>query len=301
MSLDQDLNPTLLYDGSETLTLPLQKGTCEQEQVPTASPGVAVVGNNATAGFDYAPLAKIADELRDTAARVRNRTMSCLIHNGRDLLRWRDQSKGRFHRWVEEECGLGVRTAQLSMMVAEFVDTHGGHEKFSRLTPSLQYLLATPSTPDQVREQVLNSYADGLPLKVTEVKKLIRNTKRTNQAGVSDESRPEKSDTDDSVHRPELSEFGAIEDPEVTSPATEVDGVAAQHDLSASQNSATRSARVISQTRLEVATRDPSKHDTIRKLATTLQNLPQPHRANLISCLDKLGDTRADKLAACLQ
>jgi hypothetical protein len=260
-----------------------------------------VVGNDAISAFDYAPLAKIADELRETAARVRKRTMSCLIDNGRDLLRWRDQLKGRFHRWVEEECGLNVRTAQLSMMVAEFVDTHGGHEKFSRLPPSVQYLLAAPSTPDQVREQVLNSYADGRPLKVTEVKELVRYTKRTNRAGVSDESRPEKSDTDASVHRPVLSDIGAIEDPEVTSRATEADGVAAQHDLSASRGSGTRSTRVISQTRLEAATRDPSKHDTIRKLATALQNLPQPHRANLISCLDKLGDTHADKLAACLK
>src|SRR5207248_139343 len=121
--------------------------TCpgEAQKVARRSADIPVVDEEASPGFDYAAVPKIADDLRETAARVRKRTRTCLIDNGRDLLKWRDELKGRFHRWVEEECELTVRTAQLAMMVAEYVDANGGHENFSRLPAAVQYQLAAPS------------------------------------------------------------------------------------------------------------------------------------------------------------
>lgn len=111
------------------------------------------------------------EEMRQAARQIRARTANCLVDNGRDLLTWRDRlPTGQFHRWIVKECGLTVRTAQLAMMVAEYTALHDGRKNFSRLSPSIQYLLAAPSTPEDVREQVLASFSDGRRFKVNEVK-----------------------------------------------------------------------------------------------------------------------------------
>jgi hypothetical protein len=60
-------------------------------------------------------------------------------------------------------------------------------------------------------------------------------------------------------------------------------------------------SHTIPQSKLDDATTDPSKQETIRRLDKIVQGLPQPHRGNLIAHHNQLGSTRADKLAACFQ
>src|SRR5437762_470681 len=153
MSLDQNSNLITSEPGTFMSSV--------QSDLDDAMQPVAINTDNIervlTSGFDYyGAIPQIADQLRETATRVRKRTRTCLIENGHDLLRCRDKLKGSFHRWVKQECELTVRTAQLAMMVAEHVDRHGGHENFSRLPVAIQYQLAAPSVSDQVRQQVLD-------------------------------------------------------------------------------------------------------------------------------------------------
>jgi hypothetical protein len=56
----------------------------------------------------------------------------------------------------------------------------------------------------------------------------------------------------------------------------------------------------IPQGKLNDATADRGGQELIQKLRDIVTRMPQPDRGNLIACLDKLGPTRADRLAACL-
>ena len=56
----------------------------------------------------------------------------------------------------------------------------------------------------------------------------------------------------------------------------------------------------IPQSKLDEATPDPCKQENIQKLHEIVARVPQPYRGMFIGYLDKLGNTRADKLAACL-
>jgi len=72
--------------------------------------------------FDYTKLdADFADELQRTADRVRERSREA-IEIGRDLLAVKDRLEhGDFTAWVEDECGLKVRTAQRFMQAAALI------------------------------------------------------------------------------------------------------------------------------------------------------------------------------------
>lgn len=130
------------------------------------------------APFDYAVVGEFADALKETAEKIRTRNFECLIDNGRDLLEWRDRLKhGQFSRWVKSECGISVRLAELAMMVAKYADANAKHEIISRLPPTLQYFIVAPSTPEPVRERVLEYYAEGRRLTVEAVKQMVRAAK----------------------------------------------------------------------------------------------------------------------------
>jgi hypothetical protein len=173
----------------------------------------------------------------------------------------------------------------------------GDAKTFRVYRPAIQYQLAAPSVSDQVRQQVLDACAEGRPLKVAEVKQLVR-AEKLGAALPGDSEATEQ----DVQHPGELSEAAAVEDPQATPPTPEAEGAASENQFASSNGSDTdRPVRVVSQTKLEAATGDPRKQAAIRNLYMIVGKLPQPHRANLIASLSQLGDVPAEKLAACLQ
>src|SRR5260221_12464829 len=80
------------------------------------------------------------------------RTTQNVVDIGVRLLRVKEFAKGTFTAWVENELGIDLRTAQNFMSAA--TRFHGRDEILSRVEPTALYLLAAPSTPDELIERV---------------------------------------------------------------------------------------------------------------------------------------------------
>lgn len=124
------------------------------------------------AAFDYAALpVDLADEARQTAGRIRLRHqqhVAAIIETGRDLLSIKDRlGHGNFGPWLEAEFGWNERTARRYMMAAtEFGDKT---DIVSDLPPTALYKLAAPSTPEPIREEVIQRLEAGERLGLKEV------------------------------------------------------------------------------------------------------------------------------------
>lgn len=80
---------------------------------------------------------------------------------------------GQFGDWCEREFGMNVRTAQRMMSVAANLD--GKSDKLSHLGTSVLYLIGADSTPEPVREAVIEqAESTGRAPSVAEVRKSIR-------------------------------------------------------------------------------------------------------------------------------
>lgn len=80
---------------------------------------------------------------------------------------------GQFGDWCEREFGMNVRTAQRMMSVAANLD--GKSDKLSHLGTSVLYLIGADSTPEPVREAVIQqAESTGRSPAVAEVRKAIR-------------------------------------------------------------------------------------------------------------------------------
>jgi len=107
--------------------------------------------------FNYAELStEIALELRLSAERIRTRmkrTAEDIVEIGSDLLAAKAAlGYGHFSKWLQLEFSMSERTAANFIQVSErFSDTFAN---FAEVSPSILYMLAAPSTPDSVVEQV---------------------------------------------------------------------------------------------------------------------------------------------------
>ena len=114
--------------------------------------------------FDYQSLRpEVAAEARAVAARVRashQRTVIAILEMGRDLLAVKASlGHGRFGQWLEAEFGGVARTAQNYMRAAQsFADKS---ELVSHLPPATVYALAAPSTPGEVRGEIVERLRAG--------------------------------------------------------------------------------------------------------------------------------------------
>src|SRR5438552_13284290 len=73
---------------------------------------------------------KQANTLRKAAAHIRKTGHDAFLEMGRELLQAKELlDHGQFVQWVENECHLGIRTAQRAMQAAEVVG------KNDKLTP----------------------------------------------------------------------------------------------------------------------------------------------------------------------
>lgn len=80
------------------------------------------------------------------------RSAQNIVDIGLRLTRVKEQLKGTFLSWVERELGISPDTAQRFMKVAGRFQ--GRIEQFSHVDISALYLLASPSTPDEVIQAV---------------------------------------------------------------------------------------------------------------------------------------------------
>lgn len=295
---DQRLRP------SSSLASPPQNA----EQGGMVSAGAGLPAAERQSDFDYGAVPEnIVGKLRDAANRIRNRSRAYLVETGRELRQWRDQLEpGQFHRWIEEECKLEVRTAQLAMMCARYADdvlSERERENFSRLPIAVQYQLAAPSVPEEVRQQVLEASAEGRPLKVSEVKQLVRAATRKMDApdGPRDPNVGELATNDDEP-RIEVSETASAEEQPAASSAPHVERTGSQPALvQPGPPEIHRPVRVISQSKLGATTTDIRKQALIKEMFDFAAEMTPTHRVTLISILSKLGDITAKQLAECLQ
>jgi hypothetical protein len=142
--------------------------------------------------YDHLPpeLAKAAREAADRIrARVRTAT-AAIIQVGGDLIAVKRQlDHGEFTKWVEIECGFGLRTAQNYMRVAAFAT--GKSETVSLLRPATVYRLAAPGTPPEVVAAVIESLQAGRRLTDNEITVMLDQARRRkNSVSMARPSRP---------------------------------------------------------------------------------------------------------------
>ena len=116
---------------------------------------------------DQAALAMRAEE------RIKARTVVTVIENGRDLLEVKNAlAHGLFTQWLAQTFPFTARTAQLWMNAAE---QYGAKSELSSLLgDKVLVLLAAPSTPDEVRQEIEARATAGEKITVAEVERLKR-------------------------------------------------------------------------------------------------------------------------------
>lgn len=116
---------------------------------------------------DQAALAMRAEE------RIKARTVATVIENGRDLLEVKNAlGHGLFTEWLAQTFPFTARTAQRWMNAAEQYGAKS--EVTSVLKSEVLLLLAAPSTPEDVREEIEARATAGEKISVSEVERLKR-------------------------------------------------------------------------------------------------------------------------------
>ncbi len=149
------------------------------------SRGEVVAPTASWSSFDYSTLdidKQVA--LRKSAADVRKHRADVAKGifkkmGGPSSLQGIELPHGQFGPWLEAEFDWTDRTARNYMMVAERLE--GKTEIVSDLQPSTIYLLASPSTPETIRDEVVRRKAAGEHLADHVVKSLVVEAKRTRQ------------------------------------------------------------------------------------------------------------------------
>jgi predicted ribosome quality control (RQC) complex YloA/Tae2 family protein len=114
--------------------------------------------------FNYGVLSqKKAASARAAAERIRGRLNAAFIETGRDLAIQKDAlGHGNFLKWIDAEFGLGERSAQHLMNVAQMIDSNpNSRTDLEKLSQYTLRTLAAPSTPEPVRAEVLERASNG--------------------------------------------------------------------------------------------------------------------------------------------
>ena len=131
------------------------------------------------AAFDYSILPDdVADEARAVAQRVsgRNQRQNDLAFDtGKDLLSIKDRlGHGNWGKWLKAEFNWTERTAQNFMSVAQKFE--GKYETVSHLPATTVYALAGPSTPEPLRNQIIERLEQG-DISAGEIKTILSDAK----------------------------------------------------------------------------------------------------------------------------
>jgi hypothetical protein len=146
----------------------------------TASGGSPLGSSDLIRSVDIGRSSALSEELESVARRVRRRLKRMsgdIIEIGRELRAVKQRlERGGFLDWVETACGLSPRTAQLMMRTAEWAE--GRREIVAHLEPTAIYLLAAPSTPETVRQDVLSRLQEGQTPATQVVRGMVRAAKK---------------------------------------------------------------------------------------------------------------------------
>ena len=124
---------------------------------------------------DHAALAMRAEE------RIKARTVVTVIENGRDLLEVKNAlGHGLFTQWLAQTFPFTERTAQRWMSAAERYGAKS--EVTSVLKSEVLLLLAAPSTPEEVRQEIEARAIAGERITVAEVERLKREANAAREA-----------------------------------------------------------------------------------------------------------------------
>lgn len=142
--------------------------------------------------FDYAEVpASVAGFLRGQAERIRRHAANSIITIGKDLLAAkRYLSHGSFLKWLESEVGIPARSAQSYMQAAEWVG--GKSATVAHLSPSLLYILSSPSTPKELTSRVLEKIEAGERIKLSALRQELLGIRQANKQAEADDLPPTK-------------------------------------------------------------------------------------------------------------
>ncbi len=129
--------------------------------------------------FDYGALndPEVERQLRETVAEIQTIQRTAVVDIGRKLIAVKDMlPHGSFLPWVES-FGMERRAALRAMQVADVFGTKW--DTVSHLPISVVYKLAAPSTPDEVRDLVLQKIGPGKGITVRDVSVLIDQVDRS--------------------------------------------------------------------------------------------------------------------------
>lgn len=128
------------------------------------------------AEFDYSALPTgIRDEAKIAADEIRGLMNRTVFEVGAALTRVKDRlPRGQFGKWLLAEFGLTERTAQNYMNAAALV---AKCETVSVLQPRTVYLLASPSTPEAVKREVIERFDAGERIPDRTIKAMVGQAK----------------------------------------------------------------------------------------------------------------------------
>jgi hypothetical protein len=128
---------------------------------------------NSVADVTTATIIKADEEfLCETADRIRQRmtrTAQDIVEIGRELIAVKDRvGHGNFLPWIEREFRMSEDTAARFMNVARNMATQISHG--AEFPPAVLYALAAPSTPEEVRTEIIDRVAAGETVTLADVR-----------------------------------------------------------------------------------------------------------------------------------
>ncbi len=126
--------------------------------------------------FDYTPLdeaKRVRIQVKTEAIKSRlKRTAEDIIAIGQDLLDVKkDLDHGEFQNWLKAEFDMSERSAQQFIQVATKFGGLTKSAKIADLTPTILYLISSPSTPSVIADQVI---AGDIPANTEAIKEASR-------------------------------------------------------------------------------------------------------------------------------
>ncbi|SEH23595.1 DUF3102 domain-containing protein [Rhizobium sp. NFR12] len=137
-----------------------------EEQLPPSADNVVAVPkakrkSAEVYAFDYSGVSdEVAKEAEATAKRIRNRLKVHTLETGKELLNVKKElGHGKFGKWLEFHFGWKERTAQNYMTLATAFGATP--QVIDALPQSTVYKLAAKSTPDELRQSVIDEVKRG--------------------------------------------------------------------------------------------------------------------------------------------
>jgi hypothetical protein len=156
----------------------------QSEQAPTQE----------TLNFEYGVLdTSMRSIIQQRASEIKmlmRRNTQDIIDIGQKLIEVKKHlGHGNFQNWLKFEFNWSISTATKFMQVAE--QFKGVNFKHLNITASTLYMIAAPSTPKEVRVEVLERASNGENISYTEAKKIVSQYKETKKEAVKPSSKLE--------------------------------------------------------------------------------------------------------------